>query len=113
MADSEKDDRATASRPWREPYDVLLKFVTSRSPDERERLRPRIAGACREFKKRTYYLKNNWKLHYPDTFLTHRDEELGMATERLLNWLDMESRIDDDARKRIVEACLKILNYKG
>jgi hypothetical protein len=37
---------------WREPYEVLLAIVSGTAEDA-ERLRPRLAWALRELKKRT------------------------------------------------------------
>jgi hypothetical protein len=69
MPDRPKDHPPIARRDWREPYDYLLAFATVSSVDERERLRPRLRWACREFRKRTYYLRGiNYELeHIPDS----------------------------------------------
>jgi hypothetical protein len=104
---------AIKARPWREPYDVFMAFVKAATMEERELLRPRIPWACREFRKRTYYLKrDNYRAEYvtPRKAKPHalggdatlRDQELHPAVNRLFDAMRTSAPIDEDSRRRIL-----------
>jgi hypothetical protein len=122
---------AIQPRPWREPYDVLLAFVTATTAEEIERLRPGIASAMRDLKKRTWYLKmdedppsqppSDWIENEDGTFSTlsgfpvndcaWRDPEIGHALMKLLNATRANKLIDKATRLQIVKVLLKIGDY--
>ena len=100
MTDDQKKSRAVAPRPWREPYDLLWSFATAESAEDIERLRPQVARACRELRRRTYYLKQD-------------AQSLNVEIQHLLREADRNALVDAESRKRIREMCGRFFVYKG
>jgi hypothetical protein len=107
-----------ADRLWREPFNILWAFVNTESIEERDRLRPMVPGACREFRKRTHYLKRNYlqrnmRWSYPDADFNIRDQGLHGGAQRLLDAMSSNGSIDDDSRRRIFRELNRLFTYKG
>jgi hypothetical protein len=93
------------ARPYHHALDELTVFVTTGSAERREAIRPHIPALCRKLKKTTHYCK-------PRPGERPRDPDLGREVESLRRTA-MDSRtIDEDSRRRIVEVCCEILNFK-
>ncbi len=103
---------AIVSRPWREPYDVLLAFAVA-DGDDVERLHPRVSWACRELKKRAWYLKRDPLEPVPEKDSILRDQELGSAVEALIHALRRNPTVDDATRQRIGDVCQRIFSYRA
>jgi hypothetical protein len=130
---NKRKPRASKERKWAEPYEWILWFVTAGSDREVTQLRPRLRWACRELKKRTYYLKRHFiqcgsveygssvvvgeEITFPDLppgdyepFLW--DPKLGVALYRLREAVHANGAIDDDSRRRINDTIKQIFTLK-
>jgi hypothetical protein len=123
MPDRAKDYPAIAPRDWREPAETLLAFLVAETPEERDRLRPGIPRACREFRQRTINLKRDnyrsvqvhprkWKrFRDGDHIPFFVDKDLYHTTNRLYAALNA-SVVDDDSRRRILSELERVCSYQ-
>jgi hypothetical protein len=119
MPDRPEDYAPIAARPWREPYDLLLAFAETESADERDRLRPRVRGACRELKRRLWFYRHSgWAPELSRPVVTTKasalrdfDKKPDSAVLDLLVKAAGNNAIDEDSRQRIIAVAKQLARH--